>query len=183
MSVSTAERGSKWVTRKKGERYHKDCLQKTFWSGRVSFMVWGAIGYSWKSKLIFLKGTGKRGVCSKDYLEQVLKPYLGPLFQNQESELYDPENYFPGLDADGVYVEDNAGVHGTIRCLVEAKKKLQIKLHDNPPGSPDLNPIEHIWRLIKSRIKQRKKFPRTLQELKQAVQEEWDRITYKEINK
>jgi hypothetical protein len=173
MSVSTAERGAKWVTRKKGERFYKDCMQNNFWSGRATFMVWGAIGYNWKSKLIFLKGTGKRGVCGRDYLEQVLEPYLGPLFQNEESELYNPEDYFPGLDAGGTYVEDNAGVHGTKKLLVKEKGKLKIICHNHPPSIPDVNPIEYIWRLIKGRIRQRKTFPKCLKEHKKAVQEEW----------
>jgi transposase len=184
MSVNTADRGTKWVTRKEGERYHKDCLQMKFWSGRQSFMVWGAIGYNWKSKLIFLKGTGKRGICSRDYLEQVLEPYIGPIFLDKETELYNPkENSFKGIKVGGRFVEDNAGVHGTIKALVAAKKRLKIELHDHPASSPDMNPIEHIWRMIKARIKKRRVFPRSLPELKQAVQEEWDKITLKERNK
>ena len=36
-------------------------------------MVWGAIGWGFKSKLVFLtKSTGTRGINSKDYAEQVL---------------------------------------------------------------------------------------------------------------
>ncbi|RPA79951.1 hypothetical protein BJ508DRAFT_200637, partial [Ascobolus immersus RN42] len=50
----TADRGVKYVTRKPNEKYHKDCIQKTFRSGRTSVMVWGAISYNWKSELVIL---------------------------------------------------------------------------------------------------------------------------------
>ena len=36
-------------------------------------MVWGAIGWGFKLKLVFLiESTGARGINSKDYAEQVL---------------------------------------------------------------------------------------------------------------
>lgn len=65
-SFDTSKRGSTWVTRLSGERHHDHCLQHTFHSGRGSVMVWGAISYDWKSPLVVLKGTGKRGVTAKD---------------------------------------------------------------------------------------------------------------------
>jgi hypothetical protein len=44
-------------------------------------MVWGAVSYNWKSPLIFLDDTGKRGVRALDYLEQVLEPGSRPFFR------------------------------------------------------------------------------------------------------
>jgi transposase len=76
----------------------------------------------------------------------------------------------------GLYVEDHAPVHGTKRALVESKRVLKIPLHERPSSSPDLNPIENVWRILKQRIKQRSKFPSNLSEMKQAVQEEWDKL-------
>ncbi|OCK87777.1 uncharacterized protein K441DRAFT_592595 [Cenococcum geophilum 1.58] len=40
-----------------------------------------------------------------------------------------------------------------------------------PANSPDLNPIENVWRLLKRRVA--KRCPHTLKELKQCVEEEW----------
>jgi transposase len=67
--------------------------------------------------------------------------------------------------------------------LVEAKRTLGIPLHERPPNSPDLNPIENVWRVMKERIKARDVFLSTLQEMKTAVQEEWDRLKPEEWNK
>jgi hypothetical protein len=58
---------------------------------------------------------------------------------------------------------------------------LEIPLHERP-SSPDLNPIENVWRILKQRINQRPRFPSTLSEMKQAVQEEWDKLQPSDFN-
>ena len=73
--------------------------------GRGSVMVWGAISYDWKSPLVFLEGTGKKGVQALDYYNQVLVPVVGPAFNG----LLDYE----GMEEGGLYVEDQVSVHGT----------------------------------------------------------------------
>jgi len=174
-SFDTSKRGTIFVTRCGGERYHNDCMHRSFHSGRSSFMVWGAISYNWKSPLVFLEGTGKRGVCADDYLEQVLDPIVGPAFCGCFG--------YTGYREGGEFVEDQAGVHGTRGKFVEAKAVMGIRLHQRPASSPDLNPIENVWRILKQRIKARKRFPRTLAELRIAVQEEWDKLKPEEWNK
>lgn len=42
------------------------------------------------------------------------------------------------------------------------------------PQSPDLNPIEHLWSVLK--IKVREQNPRNIRDLKQAIVSEWDKI-------
>jgi len=46
--------------------------------------VWSAISYDWKSELVFLKRAGKKGITCNNYLEQALKPVVGPAFQGQK---------------------------------------------------------------------------------------------------
>ena len=45
-----------------------------------------------------------------------------------------------------------------------------------PAQSPDLNPIEHLWYLLKTRINKRLHIPRNLEELKTTILEEWEKI-------
>src|SRR3954451_17408375 len=45
-SISTAQRGTKCVTRMTGKQHHKHCIAYSHWSGRSSFMIWGAIAYN-----------------------------------------------------------------------------------------------------------------------------------------
>jgi transposase len=51
----------------------------------------------------------------------------------------------------------------------------------HPPQSPDLNPIEGIWNILKQRVRRRQW--RTLEELKQILQDEWAKITMDEIRR
>jgi len=45
-----------------------------------------------------------------------------------------------------------------------------------PANSPDLNPIENIWKLLKDNIQKQKNFPKTVDELKTALSEEWSKF-------
>jgi transposase len=82
-------------------------------------------------------------------------------------------------------LEDNDNSHGTRgnadNKYKQAKRRLGIKWEANPPESPDLNPIETIWRTVKQRLKNRGPIFDS-SELKRAIQEEWDKITLVEIN-
>ncbi|ERF75957.1 hypothetical protein EPUS_01323 [Endocarpon pusillum Z07020] len=67
-------------------------------------------------------------------------------------------------------------------ALITGASDLGIKWEMNPPTSPDLNPIETIWRIIKQRLKSRGViFEEAV--LRRAIQEEWDKITLDEINR
>ena len=79
MFFITGERRQLLVTRRRGERYHKDCLQSVYRSGKIFFMVWGAIGWGFKSPLVFLdRVNGTRGINSVDYADQVLADVVKP---------------------------------------------------------------------------------------------------------
>lgn len=63
-----------------------------------------------------------------------------------------------------------------------------ISLLEWPPYSPDLNPIEHVWNLLKRRLFQL--FPHLFdlnrnladgEEFKECLQKAWDSITQEEI--
>ena len=146
-------------------------------------MIWGAISYDWKFPLVFLRGTGENGVRALDYYEQVLEPIVAPAFQGLLDFTGYEKNNHEGQEDWGLYVEDRTPIHGTRQVLVKAKEVLEIPLHDRPPSSPDLNPIENVWRMIKQRIKACPRFPSTVTELKKAVQEEWDRLEPSDWNK
>jgi transposase len=63
------------------------------------------------------------------------------------------------------------------------KAWLGIPLHHRPASSPDLNPIENVWRIMKQRIKARPKFPDTVEKMRIAVLEEWNRLQPKDWNR
>ena len=68
--------------------------------------AWGAIGYDYKSPLLFVKGSGKKGVFTqKDYLSQILTPHI-------ESILEDFGAYIYALGLEPLFMEDGNSAHG-----------------------------------------------------------------------
>ena len=59
------------------------------------------------------------------------------------------------------------------------KKENWISNLVHPAQSPDLNPTEAIWNILKQRI--RRRTWRSLEELKMILQEEWSKITMQEV--
>ena len=61
--------GRIWVTRRVDEKRCTDCMRSIYRSGRFSIMIWGALGWDYKSELVFLeKLPNNKGICSKAYL-------------------------------------------------------------------------------------------------------------------
>jgi transposase len=54
---------------------------------------------------------------------------------------------------------------------------------DWPAKSPDLNPIEHAWDILQRWISNRQNQPNTLQELADALVDEWSRIPQVEFQR
>ena len=48
-----------------------------------------------------------------------------------------------------------------------------------PSNSPDLNPIENVWNIVKNNVE--KRMPQNVDELKQFMVEEWEKIPQETI--
>lgn len=102
VTFETGKRGKIYVTRRPEEKNCRECIQSVYRSGRVSVMVWAAIGWDWKSELVFLeRKEGKRGICSTAYKEQVLDAVIGPHYASLSPE--QKEKF--------IFMEDGAKVH------------------------------------------------------------------------
>ena len=55
------------------------------------------------------------------------------------------------------------------------KQRNEVQVLDWPAQSPDLNPIENVWALIKARIRRKKIM--TIQGLIRAIRQEWNSLT------
>ena len=65
---------------------------------------------------------------------------------------------------------DNAKYHWTLEAL-QFYYENEVRLIDWPPYSPDLNPIENIWGIMKSKIRGRKFL--TISSLKNEIYKIW----------
>jgi len=83
-----------------------------------------------------------------------------------------------------IFQQDNDPSHGT-KSYDNLPKRLLIQnwitTYLHPAQSPDLNPIEAIWNILKQRIRQRFFDWHSIEELKGVILEEWEQISMAEI--
>ena len=78
---------------------------------------------------------------------------------------------FPGTPC--LFQQDNARPHSA-RVTTAWLRRHRVRVLDWPACSPDLSPIENVWRIMKRRIRQRR--PRTVEQLKSCIHQEWAKI-------
>ena len=187
-------RHTDWVIRTAGERDCSDCMQKKLKVGASQVHVWAMIAYDYKSDLVFydmeelapidVVRRSKRNPLGRD-----LKKKGGNVTMEAYAKLILPHvqrrrDYVENNGGTFVFQEDRDGGHGlgsSDNIAVETKVRMNIDWVDNwSPQSPDLNPIENVWRILKSRVKKHK--CKTAAALRTAILEEWKGIDQKEIN-
>ena len=126
-----------------------------------------------KYKIKKLKRGDSKGIDSWRYVTDLARPLLWPTCRARKL-----------VRPDFLLMEDNAPAHDSDFTNYERTKE-GINKVDWPPNSPDLNPIEHLWNIMKSRIQTRRGVERvpTTGEMKLILKQEWERITIEEINR
>lgn len=160
------------VTQKKGERNHPTCIQHQLHRGHTTPVnAWGAIGYGYKSPLIFVHGTGKtESLKQTDYLSQVLEPYIQSIL-----EAFAKITHELRPSAEPLFMEDKNSAHShqsTHNCCQKFHTKHGIVLMPHSSTSSDMNPIEKCWRYIKQALYRRRKQPITIAEMEVAMTKE-----------
>jgi len=166
------KKGTVWVTCSADEVFHEDCLVPTFKQLPIRIMIWGCILEGQKGPLVVLDYPGSCGgsMTAQRYQDQVLNGPLHDFYQEMSEER--------GIV---VFQEDGAPSHRA-KSTCEWLDWNGIQSFPHPASSPDLNPIEPLWKTLKDLIRSRPHPPTNLSELKAAVREAWDQIRPEDIN-
>ncbi len=143
------------VIRTKEDKDNPSCYQRSV-QKPSSLMVWGCMSACGMGSLHIWKGT----INAERYiqvLEQHMLPSRRRLFQGRPC----------------IFQHDNARPH-TASITTSWLRRRRIRVLKWPACSPDLSPIENIWRIIKRKMRQRR--PKTVEQLEACIRQEWDNI-------
>ncbi len=150
------------VWRKGGEAHSPICLKFSF-KFPQSVMIWGAMSSAGVGLLCFLK-TNVTAPVYQEILEHFMLPSADQLFK----------------DADFIFQQDLAPAH-TAKSTKSWLNDHGVGVLDWPANSPDLNPIENQWGIVKRKIRNKK--PKNADELKVTVKETWASIPPQQCHK
>ena len=92
-----------------------------------------------------------------------------------DTTLYDSLEYYEYEYEDIIFQHDNDPKH-TAQSVKDYLLGKEIEVLPWPAQSPDLNPIEHIWKYVKTKIGSRPERPTSLYRLWEMFEDEWNQI-------
>ena len=153
------------VWRMPNERFAPVCVAEHDRFGGGSVMVWAGISAQGKTDLhVIDNGT----LTALRYINEILDVYVRP--------------YTGAVGENFILMDDNARAHRA-RITDQYLEQATIVRMEWPARSADLNPIEHAWDMLKTAVSSRPVQPASVQELTQALLEEWDQIPQYKIRR
>lgn len=125
---------AQYVRRKISEKYHEDCVIKTV-KYPTSVMIWSVISGKGLGRLYVVEG-----IMRQDQYRDVLQHRLLPQLRDWFGEM---EKF--------IFMQDGAPCH-TAKSIKKFLSEEKVPLLDWPGNSPDVNPIENVWELLKRKI-------------------------------
>lgn len=131
-------------------------------SGKFKVTFWGAVAKSGLGPLVPLNGN----LNGEKYVE---------LLEDNFIDVYKDSG------VGSIFMQDNAPSHKTTHVMNYLSME-QVSVLEWPPQSPDLNPIENIWAVLKSKLRKNSGFPTNRRELIARAQEVWLSLEEKTID-
>ena len=125
-------------------------------------MVWTGISYNHKTNLIFVNGN----LNAQRYRDEILRPHVRPFIRCHG----------------GRFQHDNPWPHVSQICRDYLANE-NIEVIPWPALPSDMAPIEHLWDCLDRRVRQRRHQPQTLNELRNALNQEWRHIPQATVRK
>ena len=145
-----------FVWRKPGTGLQNKHLNPTVKFGGGSVMVWGCFSYYGVGKLVFIDGI----MDAARYCNILANNLISSAKELNMNEF--------------IFQQDNDPKH-TSKLAKSYFEENKIKVMPWPAQSPDMNPIENLWGIIKVRVAELQ--PKTKEELKHAIISTWNEMT------
>ena len=150
---------NRFVWRKSGEALLEKNTLPTVKHGGGSIMLWGCFAAAGTGNISVIEGImnseGYQHILTDNVKQSARKLHLGRAF---------------------VFQQDNDPKH-TSKSTQKYFATQKLRVLEWPSQSPDLNPIENLWRELKRRVHKRR--PSNIEELKTFAMEEWRKIPTK----
>ena len=148
--------GKNNVKRRTGERLSAKCTKKTVKFGGGSVMVFGMFSSQGTTPLVRLQTR-----VNAQIYKNIVQDHVVPIIQNS------------GFDR-ATFMQDNAPCHKAkvVMCYLSVQ---DLEIMDWPPQSPDLNPIENLWKTLGVKVMERN--PTNTEDLWVKLQEELSKIS------
>ena len=147
----------RYVWRTKNTAFDEKNAVPTVKHGGGSVILWGCFAASGTGKVEFVQGR----MNSTQY-QKILADNVAPSVRHL------------GLEPNWIFQQDNDPKH-TSRSTRSWFQEHSYTVLEWPSQSPDLNPIEMLWRDLKKAV--HKRSPKNLKELKSYIVEEWGKIS------